>query len=69
LKKKTKDGILYIFCEREKVALLLFYVDDVYLIGNHIEKIQWIIIETKRRFEMIDVKLLNLLLGIDFFFR
>jgi hypothetical protein len=67
--KKTKDGILYIFCEREKVALLLFYVDDVYLIGNHIEKIQWIIIETKRRFEMIDVKLLNLLLGIDFFFR
>jgi hypothetical protein len=68
LKKKTKDGILYIFCEREKVALLLFYVDDVYLVGNHIEKIQWIIIETKRRFEMIDVKLLNLLLGINFFF-
>jgi hypothetical protein len=39
LKRKTNDGILYIFCEREKVALLLVYVDDVYLIGNHIEKI------------------------------
>jgi hypothetical protein len=69
LKKKTKDGILYNFCEREKIALLLFYVDDVYFIGNHIEKIQWIIIEIKRRFEMIDVKLLNHFLGIDFFFK
>jgi hypothetical protein len=49
LKKKTKNGILYIFREGEKVALVMFYVHDVYLIGNHIEKNQWIIIEKKKK--------------------
>jgi hypothetical protein len=48
LKKKTKGGILYIFHEGEKVLLLMFYVHDVHLIGNHIEKIQWIIIGKKK---------------------
>jgi len=56
--KKTKDGILYIFREGEKVALLMLYVHDVHLIGNHIKKIQWIIIGKKKfqnhRYEVIE---------------
>jgi hypothetical protein len=38
--------------------LLVLYVDDVYVIGNHIPKLDWIRSEIKQCFEMIDLRLL-----------
>jgi hypothetical protein len=47
----------------------MLYVDDVYLIGNPIKKIQWIKLENKRRFEMTDLELLNHFLGLEYGFQ
>jgi hypothetical protein len=40
--------------------LLMFYVDDIYILGNHtIGKIQWIRTKIKGRFQMRIMGLLN----------
>ncbi len=41
----TRSGAyanVHFFNERGKIMLLILYVDDVYLIGSHIPKLDWI---------------------------
>jgi hypothetical protein len=44
------------------------YVDDVYFIGNHISKLEWLHSKIKTQFEMNDLKLLQHSLGIEYLF-
>jgi len=44
------------------------YVDDVYFIGNHISKLEWLHSEIKTQFEMSDLRLLWHSLGIEYLF-
>jgi hypothetical protein len=45
------------------------YVDGIYFIGNHDTKIQWIKIEIKKKFEMVDLGLLTHSLWLEYFFQ
>jgi len=45
------------------------YVDDVYFIGNHNSKLEWLHSEIKTQFEMSDLRLLWHSLGIEYLFR
>ena len=46
--------------------MLLLYVDDVYLVGNHSDQIEWLRQELLSRFEMTDLGLLSYFLGVEF---
>jgi hypothetical protein len=45
------------------------YVDGIYFIGNHDTKIQWMKIEIKKKFEMVDLGLLTHSLWLEYFYQ
>jgi len=44
----------------------MLYVDDI---GNPVKKIQWIKLENKKRFETMDLELLNCFFGLEYAFQ
>ncbi len=56
------DANVYFFNEGNKIMLLILYVDDVYLVGSHIPKLDWI------WNEMTNLKLLWHSLKLEYFF-
>ena len=68
LLKLNADYNLYYFEEGGRIAILILYVDDLYMIGDHVEKINWPQEEIKKHFFMTDLGILAHLLGIEFIF-
>ena len=66
LVKSHFDPNLYIFHDGSLIAMLLLYVDDVYLAGSHSDKIAWLRQELFSSFDMTDLGLLSYSLGVEF---
>ena len=57
---------IYLFHERSTNVMLLVYVDDVYLAGNHSPKLNWIWPQLLSQFKMTNIGCLFFLLGVKF---
>ena len=68
LLKSDADYNLYYFEEGGRIAILILYVDDLYMTGDHVEKINWLREEIKKQFSMTDLGILTHSLGIEFIF-
>lgn len=68
LTKSTADGNLYYFEEGGKLTLLILYVDDVYITGDHSSHIAEVRANIQCEFEMCDLGLLSYSLGLEFIF-
>ena len=66
--KSYVDYNLYYFEEGGRITILILYVDDLYMTGDHVEKINWMREEIKKQFSLTDLGILIHSLGIEFIF-
>ena len=64
-KRSPSDANLYIYREGGKCMIVVLYVDDLVITGNHEEKISQMKHMLGRDFEMIDLGLMHFCLGIE----
>jgi hypothetical protein len=62
------DHNLYYRHEDGKMVILIIYVDDLFLIGNHKKRIEWITKQFINRFKMPQLGGMELYLQIKFFY-
>ncbi len=60
------DHNWYTFIEGEMYAIIIFYVEDLVLIGDNLVKLAHIEKQLERRFEMSKLGLMKLCLGVQF---
>jgi transposase InsO family protein len=68
LTKSTADPNLYYYHGESRVALLLLYVDDVYIFGDHPSKLTEMAQELMGAYDMTDMGTLGHSLGLEFHF-
>jgi hypothetical protein len=66
--KSAADPNLYFFHDNSRVALLLLYVDDVYIFGDHTSKMAAMAQELMGAYDMTDMGTLGHSLGMEFHF-
>jgi hypothetical protein len=54
---------------RRRIALLVLFVDNLYMTSDHVEKINWLQEEFKKQFSTTDLESLCHSLGIEFIFQ
>jgi hypothetical protein len=62
----SADSSLYFFRENNLIVVLILYVDDLLITGNHLTKITWLQEALQQRFRMSYLGLLTKYLGIEF---
>jgi hypothetical protein len=62
------DHNLYYMHEDGKVVILVIYVDDLSLIGNHTKRIEWLIKQLTNRFKMSQLGGMELYFQVKFFY-
>jgi hypothetical protein len=66
LSRSSSDSNLYFFHEQGRTTILLLYVDDMYLTGDHQEKLDWLRQRFTTTYKMTDLELLHHSLGLEF---
>ncbi len=64
LVKSSMDHNLYYMHEDGKMVILVIYVDDLFLIGNHTKRIEWIIRQLINRFKIFQLGGMELYLQV-----
>ena len=68
LTKSSANCNLYYAHDADRIALLLLYVDDIYLLGDHSERLTLLRSQLKRRFDMTDLGQLSHSLEVEYLF-
>ncbi len=66
--KSGADSNLYYWHQSGTNFIVMFYVDDLIIIGNFEEKIDWLKEQLARQFKMTDLGHLGHYLGINLYF-
>ncbi|KAL3686034.1 hypothetical protein R1sor_004056 [Riccia sorocarpa] len=66
LQRSTSDYNPYSYKDQGHIVLIVLYVDDLLITGNHTEKINWLKGQLKLQFEMTDLGLMQHYLRVQF---
>jgi hypothetical protein len=66
LKQSFFGGNLYYIKHGAKIVIIVLYVDNLFVTGNDLPKIQWLKTQLMTRFKMTDLGLITKYLGLQF---
>lgn len=65
LRESSSDGNLYYIEENGKIMIVVLYVNDLFVTGDHLEKIEWLNQELCSRFDMTSLASCSKYLGLQ----
>jgi hypothetical protein len=68
LQRSGPDSNLYYFVDQGQIVILLLYVKDMYLTGNHVSKLTWLRQRLTQTYDMTDMGTLCHSLGLEFLY-